>query len=303
MNAPFPTPKFDTPILMIIFNRPEKTRIVFDAVRRIRPAKLYVAADGPRPDYESDALKCAQARQIVDDVDWACDVKTIFRDKNLRCGKGVSSAINWFFEHEEEGIILEDDCLPSRSFFYFCQELLERYRHDTRLMHIGGNYFLNGSAREASYSYYFSRNGFVWGWATWRRAWKLYDYEMGNYSELKRDGYFDSFFTSPLERMYRMRKFDQVAAGEIDTWDYQWELARFMSSGLAIVPTVNLVKNIGFDTEATHTVKKSKSLALDAGEIEFPLRHPRFVVRDLERDKLSFSHLFKDSLLSLLPLP
>lgn len=290
-----------TPVLLVIFNRPDTTKMVFDAIRQARPPRLYIAADGPRPGVEDDITKCAEARKIVSDIDWNCEVKTLFRDTNLNCGLGPSSAFTWFFEQEEEGIILEDDCLPSSSFFLFCQELLERYRHDTRIMHIGGNNFLNGWQHDPDYSYYFSRSGHIWGWATWRRAWKLYDFEITLYEKIRRKGYFNTFFLSPLEKFYRLKKFDLTVAkrGRLDWWDYQWDFARYIHSGLAIVPQQNLVKNLGFGTDATHTINGRSSTAnLEALEIALPLQHPPFVIRDVLSDKKYFSLFMKDILLS-----
>lgn len=294
-------PPLSTPVLFIIFNRPETTQVVFDAIRNVRPSRLYVAADGPRPTVASDADRCAKARKIIEQVDWKCDVKTLFRDKNLNCGLGPSTAMTWFFENEEEGIILEDDCLPSDSFFWFCEELLERYRSDDRIMHIGGNNFLDGWSNNPEYSYYFSRSGHIWGWATWRRAWKLFDYNMSMYEKVKQKGYFDRFFLNRLEKFYRLRKFDATVArrGNVDWWDYQWDFARFINSGLAIVPNKNLVKNVGFGTGATHTKDgNSKSASLDSHDIDFPIKHPPFVVRDLEADKKYFSKFIREIMLS-----
>src|SRR6478736_1770065 len=196
---------FETPILFIVFNRPDTTRVVFEAIRKVKPKKLYIAADGIRSKVKSDEENCAKVRAIVNDVDWECDVKTLFHEENLNCGKAPSTAISWLFENEEEGIILEDDCLPSTSFFLFCEELLERYRYDSRVMHIGGNNFLNGWQKDNDYSYYFSRSGHIWGWATWRRAWNKFDFDISLYSKLKDKNYFDRFFINGLERFYRLR--------------------------------------------------------------------------------------------------
>jgi hypothetical protein len=290
-----------TPVLFIIFNRPETTRIVFDAIRVAKPTRLYVAADGARPGVASDVTRCAEARAIINHIDWPCDVKTLFSDSNLNCGVGPSSAMTWFFEHEAEGIILEDDCLPSQSFFRFCQELLEKYRSDNRVMHIGGNNFLSNWHRDNNASYYFSRSGHIWGWATWRRAWTKFDYDIKLYESLKEKGYFDDFFLNRLEKLYRLRKFDRTVAmrGRVDWWDYQWDFARYVNSGLSIVPGKNLVKNLGFGEGATHTVNpKSRSAYMEANEIEFPLRHPPYVIRDVKTDKAYFNRFMKDIIFS-----
>lgn len=295
-------PQFSTPVLFIIFNRPETTQIVFDAIRNIKPSRLYVAADGPRPTVGTDVTRCAQARKIIEQVDWNCAVKTQFRDKNLNCGVGPSTAMTWFFENEEEGIILEDDCLPSESFFWFCRELLEKYRNDSRVMHIGGNNFLDGLTNDSD-SYYFSRSGHIWGWATWRRAWKCFDYNIALYEKVKESGFFDKYFLNWMEKSYRLRKLDATAAkrGSVDWWDYQWDFARYINSGLAIVPQKNLVKNLGFGEGATHTTDGgSKNASLAALDLEFPLKHPATVIRDVENDRRYFSRFIREVMLSKL---
>ncbi len=298
------TPKspLRTAVLLVIFNRPDTTKRVFEAIRKAKPPRLYIAADGPRPGVTGDQERCSEARMIKHEVDWDCRVKTLFSETNLNCGIGPSSAFTWFFEHEEYGIILEDDCLPSQSFFWYCQELLERYRHDNRIMHIGGNNFLNGWQKDNSYSYYFSKSGHIWGWATWRRAWNMFDYNIHLYHELKQKNYFDSLFSGPLEKVYRLRKFDKtVSSSRVDWWDYQWDFARYVNSGLAIVPKNNLVKNLGFGKDATHTHNGNSKIALlDADTIDFPLKHPPFVMRDFESDNRYFKNFIKDAMISKL---
>ncbi len=290
-----------TPVLLIIFNRPDTTQAVFEAIRKAKPSRLYVSADGPRPGVAADQAKCAEARKIIEAVDWPCEVKRLFHDQNLNCGKAPSTAMSWFFSHEEEGIILEDDCVPSQSFFRYCQELLERYRDDNRIMHIGGNNFQGGWQNDPDYSYYFSRSGHVWGWATWQRAWQMFDINIPLYERIKKNGSFDNFFLNPLERLYRIRKFEKTVQkrGNLDWWDYQWDFARFVNSGLAIVPNTNLVKNLGFGADATHTVNGTDGMTtMEAREMEFPLRHPPFVIRDTISDKRYFSRFMKDVIVS-----
>ena len=174
----------ETAVLFLIFNRPENTDKVFKKIKNVKPKKLYIAADGPRENNINDKVNCLKAREVINKIDWNGEVKTLFRDKNLGCKLAVSSAIDWFFENEEMGIILEDDCLPDPSFFYFCQELLQKYKDDKRVMMISGfNYLLN--SLEIRESYFFSNYYPIWGWATWRRAWKLYDNEMKNWDYFK----------------------------------------------------------------------------------------------------------------------
>lgn len=286
-----------TPVLLIIFNRPNTTQQVFDRIRQVKPSRLYVAADGPRPHVATDAERSAETRKIIEQVDWDCEVKTLFRDQNLGCGVAPSSAITWFYEHEETGIILEDDCVPSKSFFWFCQELLERYKHDTRIMHISGNNYLNGWRHDNDYSYYFSNKVNSWGWATWRRAWQLYDFNIQTFPELENKGYLNGIFLNKFEEAYRLSKLKETYTNieKGDVWDYQWEFTVYSNSGLCIVPEVNLVRNIGFGTDATHTFNlHDKKAQIQEEEISFPLRHPKFVIRDIESDKRNFNHMMRD---------
>ena len=247
----------DTPVLLIIFNRPEQTRRVFESIRAVRPIRLYVAADGPRNDHPSDLESCSEARGIVDLVDWECEVKTLFQKSNLNCGKGPAAAISWLFENEEYGIILEDDCVASQSFFYYCQELLLRYRYDDRVMEISGTNPL-GRYRLNGYTYYFAKYGSSWGWASWRRAWQHFDYNLSLYSKMREEGFLDNMFDWWINKQYFYNIYNNTIKDleSIDWWDYQWEFARFINSGLTIVPRTNLVQNIGFGDHATHTFFK-----------------------------------------------
>jgi hypothetical protein len=274
------------PILFLVFNRPDTTQKVFAAIRQAKPARLFVAADGYREDRHGEAEKCAQARSIIENVDWDCEVVTLFRENNLGCRKAVSSAIDWFFENVEEGIILEDDCLPSQSFFMYCQELLEYYRDDTRVMQICGSNFLKGWQRNED-SYYFSNYGPVWGWASWRRAWKYYDVDMKLWPEVKEKNVLEDICMSREEIEYRENLYDKVFSGDIDTWDYQWGFAKMINSGLSVITSVNLISNIGFDADATHTAadRNNPYAAMETYDIKFPLNHPRYVVQDCLADQ------------------
>lgn len=241
----------NTPILLLIFNRPDTTKKVFEAIREQRPKYLYVASDGPRSDNHDDIDLCRQCIDITSNIDWPCEVKTLLRDTNLGCGLGPATAITWFFDHVDQGIILEDDVFPDQSFFYFCEQMLERYKHDHRMMHISGCYFLEAHGEPSLQSYYFTKHIHVWGWASWKRAWKLYDYKMKDLSILESNerlskyygGY--SIFWKDIFRGMKNR-------GD-DIWDYQWMFSIYKNDGIAINPTINLTKNIGFNSNATHT--------------------------------------------------
>ncbi|MEK7104541.1 MAG: glycosyltransferase family 2 protein [Patescibacteria group bacterium] len=255
---------FDSPVLFIIFNRPNATNLVFAEIKKIKPQKLFIAADGPRKDVPEDYKKCAQTREIIKKIDWPCEVKTLFHKENLGCGLGPLTAINWFFENVEEGIILEDDCVPDQSFFYFCQELLEYYRNNKKIMHISGDNFQYGKKRGFS-SYYFSEYAHGWGWATWRRAWKYNNIELLN-PELRRH-----------------------------IWDKQWYLSIRKRGGLAILPNVNLVSNIGIGGDSTHTKEPIHYANLPAKQIVFPLIHPKIILRHRLADFFTNRDMFKGS--------
>lgn len=241
---------FDIPVLMLVFNRPDETQRVFDAVRTVKPAKLYVAADGARAHKPNDAALSEQTRAIFKQVDWPCQVITLFRDENLSCGPAVSSAIDWFFSHEEMGIILEDDCLPNQSFFTFCRTLLHHYKDDERVMQICGSNFQQGHVRGDA-SYYFSMFSFIWGWATWRRAWKHYSYTLQNINQVSELHLQDYTNHSGIKR-YWNHTFMFSKKQLFNTWDYQWALTILKQSGLSLVPNVNLITNIGNTDNSAH---------------------------------------------------
>ncbi len=283
---------YDVPILFIIFNRPDTARVVLARLRELKPTRLFIAADGPRPGNASDAARCAQVREeTLKAIDWDCEVKTLLRESNLGCRKGVATAIDWFFENVEQGIILEDDCLPDPSFFPFCREMLERYRDDERVMHVSGDNFQDGR-KVGGASYYFSRYNHVWGWATWRRAWQHYDLVMKTYPEFRQRSMFAGVWSDADQRRYWRRIFDRAHAGAVNTWDYQWEYAILAQNGLCILPNVNLISNIGFGADATHTTGASDVADLGTKAISFPLTHPAIMAPDAEADRRTHYKIF-----------
>lgn len=265
----------DKPVLFLLFNRPDLAARVFAEIRKAAPPRLYFSVDGPRPGRSEEAALVQQCRSLAEQVDWDCEVFTLFREENLGCGKAVSSGIEWFFEHEEDGIILEDDCLPAESFFPFVSALLDRYRDEERIMHVGGSNHQRGTKRTPA-DYYFSRYEHVWGWGSWRRAWQKYDYEMATWRVSRDKAWLGSLFGDPRRTGgFWAGIFDEVKAGRIDTWDYQWRYTIWDHEGCAIIPEVNLISNIGFDERGTHT---RDGASLDAnrplGSLRFPLSHP-----------------------------
>ncbi|MFM7855364.1 MAG: nucleotide-diphospho-sugar transferase [Flammeovirgaceae bacterium] len=277
-----------TPVLLIVFNRPDTTKRVFERIRAAQPKHLFVAADGPRN--ESDRSKCDAARAIVNEVDWDCEVTTRFLDTNQGCRRGVSSAINWFFEHVEEGIVLEDDCLPIDDFFRFAEDMLTLYRAVDRVMHINGSNFQYGQHRRDG-SYYFSRIPHIWGWATWRRAWKLYDLEMKDFPSFLSQNQMKSFFSDQRFEKFWMFFFHR-AYRESRTWDYQWVYTIMKHHGLAISPNENLVSNIGFGRNATFTKTKHPFLSnMDVYPLP-PTSHPQVMEVDHAADLFAIQFPF-----------
>lgn len=273
----------NTPVLFLIFKRPDKTQKVFDAIRQAKPKQLFVGADGPRDSVEGEKELCEQARKILEQVDWPCEVKTLFKEKNVGSKIAESTAITWFFDHVEQGIILEDDCLPNQSFFRFCEELLEKYKDDTRIMNIAGLNLLNKPFGDASY--YFSKITYAWGWATWKRAWKYYDVEMKSYPKFKETNQIANVFSSKRVQKYWIDIFDKVYSGELDAWDYIWAYTIFEQSGICINTNPNLVKNIGFGKNGTYCLDENSPLAdLKVTDIE-KIVHPEFMLVDNEAYK------------------
>lgn len=270
-----------SPVLIIAFARPETTRAVFDAVRSAQPSRLYVAVDGPRPNRPGDVTATAVVRSIFDQIDWPCELKTWFRTDNYGCGRGPAAAIDWFFENEEEGIVLEDDCVPVPSFFPFCDELLERYRNDERVAQICGSSFVDRP--ETGASYYFTKYADIWGWATWRRSWILADLEMKDWPAWRNSGGLArlSGSTPGFVQMWT-RIFDAMhAQGVIDIWDFQWMYSCWRHDLVSISPRYPLIRNVGFGSDATHHVEADvPSYVREPGEVTFPLTHP--VSRELD---------------------
>ncbi len=279
---------FKVPILFLVFNRPDTTAQVFDRIRQIQPAQLFIAADGPRAAKEGEKENCDEVRNIIlKDIDWPCDVKTLFRDKNLGCGLAVSRAITWFFDNVEEGIILEDDTLPDPSFFDFCKSLLEKYRNDDKVKMISGNNFQNGKWRGDG-SYYFSAYSHTWGWATWSRTWQQYDLSLNELNESNIENYIRKYFNQTLLLEYWKKTFLQLKAGMFDTWDFQLLFSIWKNEGVSILPNKNLVSNIGFGQFSTHTRNKNdKASNMPAKSIR-KIIHPEKIVIDKDADWYHF---------------
>lgn len=285
---------FTTPILFLIFNRPDVTALVFNQIRNIKPKYLFVAADGPRPGREDDRIKCKETREIIEQVDWPCELKKLYRDENAGCGYGVCSAISWFFEQVEEGIILEDDCLPQISFFSFCTEMLNMYKDEKDIYLITGTNVQNGLQRGDA-SYYFSNYTITWGWATWRRAWKQFRYDIPEFNQVIENGKLNHIFNTLPEKLYWRRKLAMAESEKRDIWDYQWYFAIWRNKGIGITPNINLITNLGFRNNPVHnflkdSIREPKALY----PIIFPLKHPKKKI-DREADLYTFKNTYSHS--------
>jgi hypothetical protein len=283
-----------TPVAFLIFNRPDTTARVFKEIARAKPPKLLVVADGPRLDRPGEAERCTAARAIIEQVDWECEVLTNYADNNMGCKRRVSSGLDWVFDTVEEAIILEDDCLPHPTFFRFCQELLERYRDDERVMHITAQNLQFGKKRTL-YSYYFSRYPHCWGWASWRRAWQHYDRTMQRWNEIQQGKWLYDILGSRYAVTYWGKIFQTAYENKVDSWAYVWMFSCWIQSGLTILPNVNLVSNIGFGGEATHTKGDSPLANMPFVPMRFPLQHPPYVIRDARADDFTENKVFSGS--------
>jgi hypothetical protein len=281
-----------TPIALFIFNRSDTTAKVFTAIRQAQPAQLFVVADGPRPDQPTDQEKCAEARAIIDQVDWPCQVYKNFTEVNLGCKKRMLTGLNWVFEQVEEAIILEDDCLPHPSFFQFCEELLKKYRYDSRVGIISGQNSLLGYQRNTD-SYYFAQIPYIWGWATWRSRWQLYDFNMSLWPEARDGKWLKDIFKENTVAESWLSTFEHNYTGFFNAWDYQLTFTSLINNWLNPTANVNLVTNIGFGEGATNTSETGSIFAdLAAQEISFPLQHPLFMVPDRTSELRVFKKKF-----------
>lgn len=267
------------PVLFLVFNRPKKTQQVFSRIAEYRPSKIYIAADGPRDYIETDKHNCKLVREIVSQISWDCEVKYLYREKNLGCSTAIVQAIDWFFSFEESGVILEDDCLPELTFFDYCENLLDYYRDNNRIMHISGT---NLGQQFGTESYYFSKYGQIWGWATWKRSWLLFEKSLNKTDRIN--------FASKKEKKFWTKNFNDII------WDVQWAVySIWLNNGISVLPNVNLVTNIGFDTEGTnYKDERSINSKIQTQQIQFPLTHPKEISINKEQDaKIFDTHYFQ----------
>jgi len=273
-------------VLLLMFNRPDLASQVLDVIRSAKPSRLYLAVDGPRKEKEGEKLEVEKCKLLQESVDWPCEVHTKYESVNLGCGVAVRIAIDWFFTHEEEGIVLEDDTLPDESFFDFCSDLLEKYRDDKRIMSIAGYTDLEGEELMCG-SYDYSNYNLIWGWASWRRAWELHKFSSQEMRDaLASDWFIHHLGGKPEVAEYWRQQISDALDERINTWDYQWRMSIWLNNGLSVLPKQTLVQNIGFDERATHTtVWHDKCIERKASRIEFPLHYPVSIRRNYGLDK------------------
>lgn len=275
----------NTAVLFLVFNRLDETKRVFQAIRQAKPPRLYIAADGPR---EAEKME-AELVQIIRDyvlshVDWACEVKTLFRDQNMGCGPSVKASIDWFFDMEEKGIILEDDCLPMQSFFGYADELLERYMHDNRVAMVSGTNHLTNVYKMTN-SYTFSKYKACWGWASWRRSWENMDFGMSWRDSSQYASVINNMGVGRASRLHWTKALKLIDTNKVSAWDWQWYFSIAAQNQLSIFPSDNLVANIGFGHNATHTFGEPKREFIQTKEIALPLKSPKYVCQDYEYDE------------------
>lgn len=279
----------NVPVLYIIFNRLDTVQRSFESIRQARPAKLYLAADGPRKNREGEDARCEEVRNwVLSHIDWDCEMHHRFQDTNVGCGHHPADAITWMFENEDYGIILEDDCVASASFFPFVEEMLERYKDDKEISIVcGSNFDKKHSHQAQNADYFFSKISYTWGWATWKRNWEDYDFTMKGWDEVNKSRLLKWLFDEPEYREYWRYIFDSTFRHQPqDIWDYQFFFSCYRKRQMAIVPNVNLISNIGDGSSATHTKKGDGKLGLETTVMDFPIRHPLRKERNMAYDNL-----------------
>lgn len=283
-----------TPVILIAFNRPDTTRQVLAALSQVQLSHLLVILDGPRSKHPKDQQKCTEVRRLIEKMDWKCEISTNYAENNMGLRARVSSGLNWAFEQVERAIILEDDCVADPTFFRFCDELLDKYEEDQRIFMISGNNYQFGR-RQSPYSYYFSIHAHIWGWATWRRAWKYYDDRMTLWPHVRKNHLLRAYFKEPRALRYWENRFQQTYDEKINSWAYRWTLSCWLQNSLTVLPEKNLVTNIGFGLTATNTQgRPSRYTHVSSEALDFPIKHPPYVIRDSAADEYSQEKLFRN---------
>lgn len=264
-----------SPVVLFIYMRSKNILVIISRLRQVRPVKIYIVADGPKN--QSEEAVCSKTRKLVEShIDWPCKISKVYANQNLGLKRRFESGLNFVYTNEEQAIILEDDCIPDPTFFRFCDEMLEKYKEDNRIMTISGNNF-QGGKNKYHVSYYFSRYPHVWGWATWKRAWKLYDSNIPDWPKRRNTEWLKVLLGGLIISEFWKYIFDRLYSGKINTWDYQLTYASFKHNGLNIIPAVNLVTNLGYGSDSTNIKKYNKTIGIPTCAMQFPLVHPNRV--------------------------
>jgi hypothetical protein len=280
------------PVLLLAFNDVKTTGRVLASIREARPLRLYFATDGPRLGRDDDIAKINQVRALESMIDWPCQLFTLHQAVNKGCPEALQLALDWFFANEENGIILEHDMLPDLSFYRFCQLMLDKYQDDEEIMHIAGNSFRDKLIGDGDY--YFSRIPIIWGWATWRRAWKKYDKTMSTWPNFSHSQNYQNILPWWWLRQKFTYVLDKVACGRTNSWDYQWTYSLLKNNGLAICPNANLITNIGFGPDALNSTNLNDPLAnVKLENISFPLKDPSLKQPDKTADHQFITKIYK----------
>ena len=275
--------RLTTPVAFIIFNRPDTTMRVFEAIREAKPTKLYLISDAPRADRPDDIPKVEETRKYVEEhIDWDCQVEKNYATENMGCKMRVSSGITWVLSKEDRTIILEDDVLPNQDFFRFCHEMLEYYKNNNRVMMVAGGNLIDDCKIEKQYT--FSCFPGVWGWATWARAWKDYDVNIPDWPQYRKKGTLKCV-QSGLAYAFLKEHLDQVYEGRKDTWDYQWDFCRYKERGLGIIPRDNMIENLGLNHEDATNTREKSTQTFTVKNVDFPLVFDVPVKRNVVFDK------------------
>jgi hypothetical protein len=279
------------PVVFAFYNRPQLMLEAFEAIRAYKPDKLFLIADGPKASAHEDVLKCQEARQIVDTVDWQCEIHRLYSRENIGLKKRISSGLDWVFTNTDAAIVLEDDCVAHGDFFRFCEAMLDHYTNESKVMCITGNNFQNGRIYGRA-SYYFSKYPHCWGWATWARAWRHFDQSISFWPEYRQSRELRDLNKQPSELQYWSNIFDDVYSGKRNSWAFPWTASVWHAGGVTVTPQVNLVVNIGFGAAATHTTS-SHAEKQQAGPIAFPLVHENELKVDEKADLFVFHNVFR----------
>lgn len=242
---------FDTPLLLIGFNRPDLFVDLIGTLRDLSPTNIYIAIDGPRGGNKDDEVKVERTIASIELIDWCCDIKILKRSSNLGCGRAVSSAISWVMENESKVIILEDDIRPNNSFFKFCSDALDRFKDDERIMTVGGHSLIELPNEKATFR--LSKYPEIWGWATWKRSWELYEFSLNDLPKISFNNLLSIYGGNFVLAFQSSIQFRKMRSNAIDTWDYQLQYASFLHNKFHLLSNLNLTDNVGFNSQATHT--------------------------------------------------